>query len=152
AAAEAIFERGFLELGYTHFDDVGKMLAVAPELLKLDAVRSLFGMVSSYLKSPKMRQVFSFETLLIGGSPLRVPAIYAMIHFVEKRGGVHFAKGGTGALVDAFARKFADLGGTLRTRAEVTRVLVAPNPRAGLLGRKGVARGVELADGTVLDA
>jgi phytoene desaturase len=72
--AKAIFERGFLELGYTHFGDLGSMLRIIPDLLRLDAVRSLFSFTSKYFKSPKLRQVFSFETLLIGGNPLSVPA------------------------------------------------------------------------------
>ncbi|NJL47506.1 MAG: NAD(P)-binding protein, partial [Leptolyngbyaceae cyanobacterium SM2_5_2] len=75
--ARAIFERGFLELGYTHFGTVGSMLKVAPDLLRLDAVRNLFRFSSRYFKSDKLRQVFSFETLLVGGNPLSVPAIYA---------------------------------------------------------------------------
>ncbi len=150
-AARAIFQRGFLELGYTGFFDVGTMLAVAPDLLRLDAVRSLFTFVSKYFRSDKMRQVFSFETLLIGGNPTSVPAIYSMIHFVEKTWGVHFVKGGTGALVAAFAQKFADLGGTLRLAAPVERILVEDEGPA-LIGRKGVARGVQLASGEELAA
>lgn len=148
-AAEAIFRRGFLQLGYTHFDDVGAMLRVVPDLLKLGAVRTLFGFVSRYLKSDKMRQVFSFETLLIGGNPFTVPAIYAMIHFVEKSWGIHFPRGGTGALVQAFVRKFEELGGTIRYDAPVARIDVDPAP-GGLFGTRGVARGVTLEDGTRL--
>jgi phytoene desaturase len=145
--AQAIFERGFLELGYTYFGDLGSMLSVAGDLLRLDAVRSLFRFTSRYFTSPKLRQVFSFETLLIGGNPLRVPAIYAMIHFVEKTWGIHFAMGGTGALVQAMVKKFEELGGVLRLNADVARIDVEPNPGGGLLGRKGIARGVTLADG-----
>ena len=110
--ARLIFERGFLELGYTHFGDVGTMLRVVPDLMRLDAVRTLFSFVGKYFSNPKMQQVFSFETLLVGGNPLSVPAIYAMIHFVEKTWGIHYALGGTGALVRAFVRKFEELGGT----------------------------------------
>ena len=40
--AKAIFERGFLELGYTYFGDIGSMFKVLPDLLKLDAIRTLF--------------------------------------------------------------------------------------------------------------
>ncbi|MCB9677657.1 MAG: phytoene desaturase [Alphaproteobacteria bacterium] len=141
--ARAIFERGFLELGYTYFGDPWTMLKVVPDLFKLDAVRSLFGFTSRYFKSDKLRQVFSFETLLVGGNPLRVPAIYAMIHFVEKTWGIHFAMGGTGALVQAFARKFEELGGTLRCNASVDRILV---------NDQRAARGVRLADGETLEA
>lgn len=153
ADARAIFERGFLELGYTYFGDVASMLRVVPDLLKLDAVRSLFGFTSRYFKSPKLRQVFSFETLLVGGNPLRVPAIYAMIHFVEKTWGIHYVKGGTGALVSAFVRKFEELGGTIRYRAPVKRIEVAgpDGGEPGWFGRR-VARGVTLEDGTRLDA
>jgi phytoene desaturase len=101
-----------------------------------------------------MRQVFSFEPLLIGGNPLSVPAIYAMIHFVEKTWGIHFAMGGTGALVRALVRKFEDLGGAMRYNAEVKRIDVtddAGNPPSGRFGRR-VARGVTLADGAQLQA
>ena len=107
--AEAIFKRGFLDLGYTFFNDVSTMLKVLPDLLKLDAVRSLFSFTSRYFSSDKLRQVFSFETLLIGGNPLAVPAIYAMIHFVEKTWGVHYVMGGTGALVQGMVQKFEEM-------------------------------------------
>ncbi len=150
--AKAIFERGFLELGYTFFGDVPTMLKVVPDLMKLDAVRNLFSFTSRYFSSPKLRQVFSFETLLVGGNPLKVPAIYAMIHFVEKTWGIHYVKGGTGALVQGFARKFQELGGRLLLNSPVARIDVEDNPGAGLLGRKGVARGVTLASGETLTA
>ena len=135
--ARAIFQRGFLTLGYTYFGSLGSMLRVVPDLLKLGAVRSLFGLVSKYFKSDKMRQVFSFEPLLVGGNPMKVPAIYAMIHFVEKTWGIHYAKGGTGALVAALVKKFEEMGGQLRVNAPVQRILV----------ENGVAKGVELASG-----
>ena len=140
--ARAIFQRGFLKLGYTYFGSLGSMLRVVPDLLKLGAVQSLFGMVSKYFKSDKMRQVFSFEPLLVGGNPMKVPAIYAMIHFVEKTWGIHYAKGGTGALVAALVKKFEEMGGLLRIDAPVKRILV----------EKGVAKGVELEGGKTIAA
>ena len=142
-AAKAIFDRGFIELGYTYFGNVGDMLKVAPDLIKLDAIRPLFSFVKDYFKSDKLRQVFSFEPLLVGGSPLSVPAIYAMIHFVEKTWGIHFAMGGTGELVRGFVRKFEELGGTIQYNSEVTKIDV----EGSLFGKK-TAKGVELADGT----
>lgn len=154
AAAEAIFRRGFLELGYTYFGDLPSMLRVVPELLRLDAVRPLFSFVKRYFKNPKLQQVFSFEPLLIGGNPLQVPAIYAMIHFVEKTWGIHFAQGGTGSLVQGFVRKFEDMGGVMRYNSEARRIIVTDEhghePR-GIRARR-IARGVELIDGTRLDA
>ncbi len=145
-AARAIFERGFLQLGYTYFGDLSSMLRVVPDLLRLGAVRPLFSLIKKYFKSDKMRQVFSFEPLLVGGNPLKVPAIYAMIHFVEKTWGIHFAKGGTGALVSAMITKFEELGGTLHLNAEVARINVEKK------GRKRVATGVTLKSGGVIAA
>ncbi|MEO1791140.1 MAG: phytoene desaturase family protein [Cyanobacteria bacterium J06629_19] len=142
-AAKAIFDRGFIELGYTYFGNIGDMLKVAPDLIKLDALRPLLSFVKDYFKSPKLQQVFSFEPLLVGGSPLSVPAIYAMIHFVEKTWGIHFAMGGTGELVKGFVRKFEELGGTMQYNAEVVKIDV----EGSLFGKK-TAKGIELKDGT----
>lgn len=154
ADAKAIFDRGFLELGYTYFGDVGSMLKVVPDLFRLDAVRNLFRFTSKYFSSDKLRQVFSFETLLIGGNPLSVPAIYAMIHFVEKTWGIHYAMGGTGALVQGLVRKFEELGGTLVLGHAVTglRTETADGKEpSGWLGAR-YARGVQLDDGRELPA
>lgn len=140
--ARAIFQRGFLTLGYSYFGSLGSMLRVVPDLVKLGAVRSLFGMVSKYFQSDKMRQVFSFEPLLVGGNPMKVPAIYAMIHFVEKTWGIHYAVGGTGALVSALVKKFEEMGGTLRVNAPVKRIRV----------ENRVAKGIELENGEKIDA
>ena len=145
-AARAIFNRGFLELGYTYFGNVGQMLGVVPDLLKLGAVQPLFSLIKKYFKSDKMRQVFSFEPLLVGGNPMKVPAIYAMIHFVEKTWGIHFAKGGTGALVSAMIRKFEEMGGNVQLNAEVARIDVVKR------GGKRVTTGVTLASGETLPA
>ena len=128
-AAEAIFKRGFLELGYTFFEDTKTMLSVLPDLLKLDAVRNLFSFTSKYFSNEKLRQVFSYETLLIGGNPFSVPAIYAMIHFVEKTWGVHYVMGGTGELVNGMVKKFEELGGCIRFDSEVESIKVAKRDR-----------------------
>ncbi len=152
--ARAIFERGFLQLGYTHFGDVASMLKVVPDLLKLDAVRTLFSFAKKYFKNPKMQQVFSFETLLVGGNPLSVPAIYAMIHFVEKTWGIHFAMGGTGALVNGFVRKYQELGGQIRFNATVTQINIKNEHGLEPVGRFGkrIAGGVTLENGESLNA
>ncbi len=145
--ARAIFERGFLELGYTHFGDLGAMLRVVPDLMNLDAIRTLFSFARKYFTNPKMQQVFSFETLLVGGNPLSVPAIYAMIHFVEKTWGVHYVMGGTGALVRAFVKKFEELGGHIRFGSAVEQITTRGN-----LPFLRKATGVQLTSGERLEA
>ena len=146
--AEQIFRRGFMELGYTYFGDIPSMLAVTPDLLKLDAIRNLFRFAKKYFKSDKMQRVFSFETLLVGGNPLKVPAIYSMIHFVEKTWGIHYVMGGTGALVQAYVKKFQELGGVIEYNAEVAEIMVE---KTGFMS-KPVAKGVTLKDGRMFES
>lgn len=146
AAAHAIFKRGFLKLGYTYFGSLKRMLAIVPDLLRLGAIQPLYRFVSRFVKSEKLRAILSFESLLVGGNPVHVPAIYAMIHFVEKTWGVHFAMGGTGALVRAFVRKFEELGGTMRYDCEVDQILIDTS------GGKPRACGVRLRSGEEVHA
>jgi hypothetical protein len=48
-------------------------------------------MVSSYVESEKLREALSFHTLLVGGNPMTTSSIYALIHKLEKDGGVWWA-------------------------------------------------------------
>ena len=73
------------------------MLAQIPALLKLKCYRTVWQMVCAYLKDPKLRQAFSVQPLLVGGNPFDTTSIYGLIHFLERRWGIHFAMGGTGA-------------------------------------------------------
>lgn len=120
AYSSAVFDRAYTDLADYAFDTVWDMIKVSPDLVRLRADRSVFKTVSRYIKSPKLRQVFSFEPLLIGGNPLRSSSIYSMIHHLEKTWGVHFVMGGTGALVAGLVRMFEEIGGKIRlnTRAE----------------------------------
>ena len=58
-------------------------------------------MVSRFLTSPKLRQAFSIQPLLVGGNPFDTTSIYGLIHYLERAFGVHFALGGTGAITKA---------------------------------------------------
>src|SRR3546814_20557108 len=90
--------------------------------MKYRAWRSVYGVVSSYVRDERLRQALSFHTLLVGGNPMTTSAIYALIHTIEKDGGVWFARGGTNALVRAMVRLFERLGGVLRLGDPVTRI------------------------------
>lgn len=119
-----IFDRAFTDLADHSFHSIWEMVKVAPDLIRLRAEQSVFRRVSHFIKDPKLRQIFSFEPLLIGGNPLRSSSIYAMIHYLEKTWGVHFAMGGTGALVRGLVRMFESLGGQLVLNARVEEVEV----------------------------
>ena len=124
AYTEKVFDKAFTGLADHSFDTVWEMAKVAPDLIRLRAEQSVYRRVSSFIKDPALRQVFSFEPLLIGGNPLRSSSIYAMIHYLEKTWGVHFAMGGTGALVRGLVKMFEDIGGRLVLNARVEEIEV----------------------------
>jgi phytoene desaturase len=117
--AEAVFEEGYVKLADQPFLNLWSMARVAPQLIGLESYRSVYSMVARFIKDPQLRQAFSYHTLLVGGNPFSASAIYALIHALERKWGVYYAQGGTGALVDALARLFTDLGGTLHLNMPV---------------------------------
>ncbi|MCY4310132.1 MAG: phytoene desaturase [Rhodospirillaceae bacterium] len=117
--SEAVFEEGYCKLGHVPFPNFWSMVRVAPQLLKLGSYRSVHNVVARHIKHPLLRQAFSFHSLLVGGNPFQTPAIYVLIHALERKWGVYYPKGGTGALVQGLVRLFTDLGGTLRLNSPV---------------------------------
>ncbi len=144
--AGEIYAKGFEELADRPFDTVTDMLRVAPDLVRLQAYKSVYRFVSRFVRDPFLRQVFSFHPLLVGGNPFDTTSIYAMIHYLERAHGVWYAMGGTGALVEGLARLIRELGGTFHTGAEVAEILVRRE------GTRPRAYGVRLADGRELHA
>jgi phytoene desaturase len=112
--AAGVYREGYQKLGHVAFLDFGSMVRAAPALMQHQAWRSVYSMVSGFVRNEKLRQALSFHTLLVGGNPMTTSAIYALIHKLEKDGGVWFAKGGTNALIGAMVTHFERLGGTLR--------------------------------------
>ena len=45
------------------------MIQAAPALVKQQAWRSVYSMVSKFVGNEKLRQALSFHTLLVGGNP-----------------------------------------------------------------------------------
>ncbi|MDQ0838911.1 phytoene desaturase [Sphingomonas faeni] len=117
-----VFHEGYEKLGHVAFLDFGSMIKAAPALAKYQAWRSVYSIVSSFVKSEKLREALSFHTLLVGGNPMTTSAIYALIHKLERDGGVWFARGGTNRLVAALVTQFERLGGVLRLDDPVTSI------------------------------
>lgn len=141
-ASARLYDIGFDKLLTVSFDSVGKMLNCVPDLVRGQFYRSVHGLVARHFRHPKLRRVFSFHPLLIGGNPFTATAVYALIAQLERRHGVHFAMGGTGSLVKGLVSLIEGQGGELRLNAAVRRILVE--------GRRAV--GVELSSGERLAA
>nr|WP_312968788.1 phytoene desaturase [Pseudomonas sp.] len=132
AYSKAVFKEGYLKLGAVPFLSFRDMLQVGPQLARLQAWRSVYSMVSSFVEHDKLRQAFSFHSLLVGGNPFATSSIYTLIHALEREWGVWFPKGGTGALVQGMVRLFEDLGGKLELNADVAAIDTSGNRATGV--------------------
>ena len=135
--SKGVYEQGYVKLGAVAFLDFASMIKAAPALMKYQAWRSVYSIVSSYVQDERLRQALSFHTLLVGGNPMTTSSIYALIHTIEKDGGVWFARGGTNALVSGMVRLFERLGGTLRLGDPVTAIETAGDRVTGVTTQSG---------------
>ena len=136
--SEEVFNEGYTKLVHVPFLNWKSMIKVSPQLLKLQAYRSVYSMVSKFIREPHLRQTFSFHSLLVGGNPFSTSSIYTLIHFLERNWGVTFPEGGTGALISGLVKLYKEIGGTLLLNSEVDEITT----------QNGKVTGVKLIDGT----
>jgi len=132
-----VFHEGYEKLGATAFLDFHQMITAAPALMRYQAWRSVYSVVSGFVKNEKLRQALSFHTLLVGGNPFTTSAIYALIHKLERDGGVWWAKGGTNRLVAGMVALFEKLGGTIRLGDPVARIETRGDLATGVTTQSG---------------
>ena len=133
---EAVITDG---LGARPFDSLGRMAAFAPRVVRLGAWEPVARFVGRHFRDWRHRFLYSFHPLFLGGSPFRAPSIFLMIPYLEKEGGVWYARGGMHSLVEGFAALFRDIGGEVRLRSPAVRVEVA-----GGNGRRARVAGVRV--------
>jgi phytoene desaturase len=138
--SEKIFRFGFEKLGHVPFNSWTDMARALPKMVQLQSLRSVYSMVSSYFSDSRLRTVFSFHPLLVGGNPFQVTSMYCLIEYLQQRWGVHFAMGGTGALVRGLVGLIEGQGGQVRCNAPVAEIMV----------EAGRATGVRLASGETI--
>jgi phytoene desaturase len=140
--AERCYELGFENMATMPFETIGDLLRAVPSMVRMRAWRSIHAVASKYLRDPRLRIVFSFHPLLIGGNPFSVTCAYSLIQPLERRHGVHWAMGGTGALARGLVKLIEGQGSAIRYGATVERIVV----------EAGRARGVVLEGGERIDA
>ncbi|HVZ77911.1 MAG TPA: phytoene desaturase [Gemmatimonadaceae bacterium] len=140
--AEEIFNVGYTKLADQPFDRLADMMRVLPDMMRLESYRTVHGLVSRYIHDERLRRAFTFEPLLVGGNPYDTTSIYLLIHWLERKWGVHFARGGTGAIVAALVKLLGDLDVDVRLSTPVEEILV----------RDGHTVGVRTASGEKIDA
>jgi phytoene desaturase len=139
-----VYKEGYEKLAAEPFLSIWSMIKAAPQLVRLRADRSVFRTVASYIRHPHLREAFSFHSLLVGGNPFSTSSIYTLIHYLERKGGVHFPLGGTGALVSGLVRLFEDLGGTIHLNSAVQEIQTEKGRATGIVTEDGKSQAFDL--------
>lgn len=132
AESEANYRMGFEQMGKKPFSRFADMLKFLPSLISHRADRSVYAHVAKHIRNEKLRIALSFHPLFVGGNPFRVTSIYSLIAFLERNWGVHYAMGGTGALVEGLVDLVKGQGGSLLLNSPVEDVLVSNGRAAGV--------------------
>ena len=135
--AEKIFELGYLKLADQPFHKLSSLIRYTPDIIKLKGYQSVYHFVSTYLKHPNLRQAFSIQPLLVGGNPFNTTSIYALIHALEKKWGVFFAKGGTGEIVSQLKMLMERKGINVILNSEIKKIITSNQKVDGIENSKG---------------
>src|SRR6056300_978496 len=134
---EKIFDKGFTDLAAKPFHSILFMIKQIPALLKLKSYQSVYNLVCNYISNEKLRRVFSMHPLLVGGNPFSTTSIYALILFLEKKWGIHYAMGGTGKIVEALEKLMKEEDITILKNAEVVEFLTKNKQITGVQLKNG---------------
>ena len=128
-----IFDKGFTELADVPFDKPFVMMQQLPALLKLKSYKSVYSLVSSYIKNEKLRRILSMHPLLVGGNPFTTTSIYGLILYLEKKWGIHYSMGGTGNIINGLEKLMHEVGIEIIKGNEVTKIISSNNKITGVL-------------------
>ena len=117
-----IFDKGFTELADVPFNKPLFMIKQLPSLIGLKSYKSVYALVSSYIKNEKLRRMLSMHPLLVGGNPFTTTSIYGLILYLEKKWGIHYSMGGTGRIVKGLEKLMIDEGIEILKDSEVTKL------------------------------
>ena len=117
-----IFDKGFMELSDVPFDKPLFMMKQLPALINLKSYKSVYSLVSSYIKNEKLRRLLSMHPLLVGGNPFTTTSIYGLILYLEKKWGIHYSMGGTGNIIKGLEKLMLEEKIEILKNSEVTSI------------------------------
>ena len=127
-----IFDKGFTELADVPLDKPFVMMQQLPALLKLKSYKSVYSLVSSFIKNEKLRRMLSMHPLLVGGNPFTTTSIYGLILYLEKKWGIHYSMGGTGNIIKGLEKLMLEEGIDIIKNSEVTEIISKSNKITGI--------------------
>jgi phytoene desaturase len=127
-----IFNKGFAELSDVPFTKFSFMFKQLPALLNLKSYKSVYSLVSSYVKNTNLRRMLSMHPLLVGGNPFTTTSIYGLILYLEKKWGIHYSIGGTGKIIEGLEKLMLEQKIEIIKGSEVTKIIYINNKIRGV--------------------
>lgn len=131
---------------YNNFQSIRSVLH--PEILRATptligaVMRTLHGNITRYFQTLEVQQLLEYHAVFLGASPFKAPALYSLMSHLDFAQGVYYPQGGMHGITEALVSLGEELGVEHRYNVPVKRIRI----------RNGVATGVQLADGTKIDA
>ncbi|TPW76846.1 phytoene desaturase family protein [Schumannella sp. 10F1B-5-1] len=146
ARAGETYDMALRRFLYTTFQSLprvfsGEVLRRTPRLMRL-LLEPLGSLARRTVKDLRLRQVLGYPAVFLGSAPDLAPSMYSLMSHLDLVDGVRYPMGGFRGIIDRIEALARDEGVAIRVDAPVARILTAD----------GAAVGVELADGTRLDA
>lgn len=140
--AERRFVVGFEGMVAKPMHKAWDTIKVLPTFGMLRADQSILKLAQKRVKDERLRMALSFHPLFIGGDPMNVTSMYALVSHLESQYGVHYAMGGVQAMATAMANVIQDQGGRVWLGEEVDEIIV----------KNGRAAGVRLVGGATMSS
>jgi phytoene desaturase len=144
--AKEIYDLAKLRFLYSTFVKLGpvfrgEVLAKGARLGRL-LLEPLDKLVNRTVKDIRLRQVLGYPAVFLGSAPALAPSMYSLMSHLDMVDGVLYPIGGFTRVIASIEQLARAGGAELRTDAEVRRIVVTD----------GVATGVELASGEIVEA
>lgn len=135
--------RHFLYTNFTSFRDLTKsdILRHGRTMSRL-AFMPIDRYVRKFVTDIRLRQILEYPMVFLGSSPFSAPAIYSLMSALDFREGVYYPQGGLYTIIERLVALSNELDVTYHYNAPIKRIVT----------KGGVACGIELASGKIVDA
>jgi phytoene desaturase len=111
-------------------------------LSTMDLGKSVHQVLSKYFKNEDLKIAMSFQAKYLGMSPWHCPGAFTILSYIEHQFGIYHPMGGVHKICEAMAKVAVENGARIVLNTPVKRMVV----------EGAHARGVELGDGTFVEA
>lgn len=126
ASAKEQFDLSYDNVLYRNFDSIKDffntdMMKAGP---RFNILQNLNDAVEKVTSNPYLQKILMYTVLFLGGSPKKTPGMFSLMTHLDLGLGTYYPMGGIGKVIEGIASLCKELGVTIITDAEVTKLAV----------------------------